>query len=110
MVAREEEFTFKGENIELRGNKGYDIYLDDEQIGTIEGDYCFLESIHIEPSKRNQGFGTEAVRLFVEIAESSGCDKITTSSVLHSGMEHILENKHDFELTNEDNMRFTKKL
>lgn len=110
MVAKEEQFTFEGEYIELRGNKGYDIYLDDEQIGTIEGDYCFLESIHIEPDKRNQGFGTEAVGLFIEIAKSSGCDTITTSSVLHSGMEHILENKHDFELTDGENMRFKKEL
>lgn len=110
MTAKEKEIVIEGENIELRGNKGYDIYLDNEQIGVIEGSYCFLESIHIRADKRNQGFGTESMRLFIEISRNANCDKIKTSSVLNAGMEHILKNKFNFELKDEKNNRFEKKL
>lgn len=94
---QEEQLTISGDTVELRGNKGYDIYVNNTQIGVIEGDYCFLQSIQIDAEHRNKGYGTEAVRLFIELARQAGCDTIKTSAVLHSGLEHILVNKFDFE-------------
>jgi N-acetylglutamate synthase-like GNAT family acetyltransferase len=110
MPPKEKEIVVEGNNIELRGNKGYDIYLNDNQIGVIEGSYCYLESINIKPNKRDQGFGTEAVKLFIKIARKANCDEIKTSSVLNSGMEHILTNKFNFNRINEESNRFRKKL
>lgn len=110
MPPKEKEIIIEGENIELRGNIGYDIYLDNEQIGVIEGSQCFLDSIHIKAKERRNGFGTEAVKLFINVAEKANCDEIRTSTVLNSAMEHILTKKFNFEPTDEDRNAFKKKL
>ena len=86
-----EETAISGEHIELRGSGNYEIYLDTTLIGHLEiGNDCTLHDIGIEPQYRGEGYGREAIELFIELAKKANCDTIKTTVVLHGAVKHVL--------------------
>lgn len=76
--------------IEKVEGSGYEIRVNGEEIGYIESNQNFLTQIEIFPDYRGHGYGTEAVRQFVEKQREAGATYVETSSVVSSQMEAIV--------------------
>lgn len=104
-----EEIIRSGDTIELRGLGSYNIYLEDKLIGHLETQSnCKLMDIQIDSEYRGNGYGREAIELFIEIAEEANCSTISTSAVLHGAVQHVLED-NGFTM-NPDTRRYKKEI
>jgi len=70
---------------------GYDILLDGDAIGVIEGFPGMIEHLMIRGQWENMGAGRAALNEFVSLSQELGISEITTNNPVHDAMEHILK-------------------
>lgn len=69
---------------------GYDILVDGERAGAIEGIPGRLEYIEIEMHWEGKGVARAALDRFAELSRDRGVSELTTNNTTHPAMEHIL--------------------
>ena len=67
----------------------YDVFLEDEIIGYIEGSSGYLLMIDIEETYQGKGYGTAALQQFITLEIAAGAETIETSTITSPAMEHI---------------------
>lgn len=70
---------------------GYNIRVNGENAGFIEGIPGMLEHIEVEMHWEDKGVARAALNEFIELSQEHGESEVTTSNVVHPAMEHILE-------------------
>ena len=70
---------------------GYDIRVDGERVGSIEGILGELEYLVVEPHCQDKGIARAALNEFVSLSRLNGFSEVTTNNAIHPAMEHILE-------------------
>lgn len=70
---------------------GYDIIIDGEVYGIIESHENTLKDIEIDEKKRGEGYGKKAVEKWVDIKREEGYYIVSTTTVISTPMENILE-------------------
>lgn len=72
---------------------GYNILLNGEYVGAIEGVPGKMEMIEVELHLRDKGIARAAVNEFIAVSQAHGVSEVTTNNVMHPAMEHILESE-----------------
>lgn len=70
---------------------GYDIYVDGDCAGAIEGVPGRIEYLLIEPYMEGKGVARAALHEFIHLSRAHGASEITTNNVVNPAMEHILK-------------------
>jgi hypothetical protein len=70
---------------------GYDIRVQGEYAGGIEGYPGYLEYIEIDLLWEDKGVARAGLNKLIELSKKEACSKITTTNAMHPAMEHILE-------------------
>lgn len=91
-------------SLKFRGGIIY-IVLEDEIIGKIDCTYETLENMQIDKEYRDNGYGTEALSQYVNLAKENNFRYIRTTPVLSEAMETILR-KQGFEPCEDNNTEF----
>jgi GNAT superfamily N-acetyltransferase len=76
-----------------KGTLGYNILLNGEYVGAIEGFPGKMEMIEVELHLQDKGIGRAAVNEFIALSQAHGVSEVTTNNVMHPAMEHILESE-----------------
>ncbi|AXG10855.1 hypothetical protein [Haloplanus rubicundus] len=87
---------------------GYDILLNGERVGAIEGVPGKIEHIDVKLHLQDKGIGRAAFNEFIALSQAHGVSEVTTNNVMHPAMEHILESE-GFEERSEE-MGWTKEI
>jgi GNAT superfamily N-acetyltransferase len=78
-------------SVTLNGAAGtYDILVDGEMVGYIEGNTGTLLQIDVLEEHQGNGYGTAAVRQFIERARRASVERVETSAVVSPAMESIV--------------------
>jgi len=84
--------TVQPEDISLtEGVLGYNILVEGEHAGTIEGYPGHLEYIEIEMHWEGKGVARSSLRKLMELSRAHGETTLETNNAVHPAMEHILE-------------------
>lgn len=75
----------------VEGIIGYQIHVDGEYAGAIEGVPGKLQHFVVEMHWQGKGVGRAALQEFVELSAEHGESEVVTNNVMHDAMEHILE-------------------
>jgi predicted acetyltransferase len=75
----------------VEGIGGYQILVDGEYAGAIEGVPGKLHDFVVEMHWREKGVGRAALQKFVEFSAECWKSEVVTNNVMHDAMEHILE-------------------
>jgi len=75
------------------GMLGYNILLNGEYVGAIEGIPGEIHFIEVEHPLQGKGIGRAAVNEFIALSQAHGVSEVTTNNVTHPAMEHILESE-----------------
>lgn len=67
------------------------IIVDDEEVGTLLFEENHLEKIEIDSEYQGNGYGTAAIRQFIDRTRSNGSDRITTTPATSNAIIHIFE-------------------
>ena len=73
------------------GTLGYNILVQGEHVGAIEGNPGHLEYIEIEMHWERKGVARSALRKLMELSRLHGEPKLETNNAVHPAMAHILE-------------------
>jgi hypothetical protein len=86
----------------VEGELGYNILVDGERAGSIEGTPGQLEYIVIDvPKWEGCGVARAAVQSFVNLSRAANCETVTISNTTHPAAAHILETE-GFEQSHDD--------
>jgi len=92
MTAADDVNTVDPEAVSLtEAMLGYDILVDGEYAGAIEGVSGELEYLTVELHWEDKGVGRAALNEFIELSLIEGCSEVSTNNATHPAMEHILE-------------------
>jgi GNAT superfamily N-acetyltransferase len=70
---------------------GFNIYVEGENVGSIEGMLGKLEYLVVDLHWQDKGVARAALKEFLTICEECGIKQVTTNNAIHPAMEHILE-------------------
>jgi GNAT superfamily N-acetyltransferase len=70
---------------------GYNILVDGEFVGSIEGIPGRIEYLVVQPNWQGKGIARTALNEFVSLSRKQGASKVTTNNAIHDAMEHILK-------------------
>lgn len=70
---------------------GYNILVDGENAGAIEGVPGQLEYITVQIHWEDKGVARAALNKFIELSRAEGSSEVTTNNTTHPAMEHILK-------------------
>jgi len=73
------------------GTLGYNILVEGEHVGAIEGVPGHLEHIEVELHWEGKGVGRAALKAFIDLSREQGVSEVTTNNAVHPAMEHILK-------------------
>lgn len=73
------------------GVLGYNILVDGEYVGAIEGVPGELEYIEVEMHLEGKGVARAALDEFIALSGAHGISEVTTNNAVHPAMEHVLE-------------------
>lgn len=73
------------------GMLGYDILVEGESAGAIEGVPGHLEYIEVDMHWKGKGVGRAALNAFIDLSREQGVSEVTTNNAVHPAMEHILK-------------------
>jgi GNAT superfamily N-acetyltransferase len=76
-----------------KGTLGYNILLNGERVGAIEGVPGKIEHIEVKLHLQDKGIGRAAFNEFIALSQAHGLSEVTTNNVMHPAMEHILESE-----------------
>lgn len=83
------------------GPTTYDIVLEDgTTVGFIKGSLSTLTQIDIKKKYRGEGYGTDALEEYIQLAQENGEEVIETTTVINPIFENILQS-YGFEQTDE---------
>lgn len=80
---------------------GYDILVNGERVGAIEGRLGYLEHIEVEMHWEGKGVARAALNEFISLSREHGETTVTTNNATHPAMEHILETEGFEESSND---------
>lgn len=80
---------------------GYNILVEGERTGAIEGVPGSLEHIEVEMHWEGKGVARAALNEFISLSREHGETTVTTNNATHPAMEHILETE-GFEQSSDD--------
>lgn len=73
------------------GMSGYNILVDGEYVGAIEGLPGKIEHIEVEMHWEGKGVARAAFDGFIALSRAHGVSEVTTNNAVNPAMEHILE-------------------
>jgi GNAT superfamily N-acetyltransferase len=92
MTAADDVNTVDPEAVSLtEAMLGYDILVDGEYAGAIEGVPGELEYLTVELHWEDKGVARAALNEFIELSRTDGFSEVSTNNATHPAMEHILE-------------------
>ncbi|MFC7018555.1 MULTISPECIES: GNAT family N-acetyltransferase [Haloarcula] len=65
------------------------ILVDGDEVGKFTREENHLKKIEVIPEERNQGYATEALRQYLDIVESRGFDRVTTTPATTPVIRHV---------------------
>lgn len=83
------------------GLLGYNIRIDGEHAGAIEGIPGHLEYIELELHWEGKGVARAAINEFIDLSLAHGATEVTATNATHPAMGHILETE-EFEEQHDD--------
>ncbi|WP_255149774.1 GNAT family N-acetyltransferase [Halorarius halobius] len=69
----------------------YDLLKNGEKIGRFRYVENHLESIEVNPDNRGEGYGTEALKVWIESCKEEGYSEVTTTPATSQEMKYILK-------------------
>ena len=70
---------------------GYNILVDGERVGAIEGVPGSLEHIEVDMHWEGKGIARTALNEFISLSQEQGETTVSTNNATHPAMEHILK-------------------
>jgi GNAT superfamily N-acetyltransferase len=80
---------------------GYDILVQGQDAGAIEGVPGNLEYLMVHPHWEDNGVARAALKKFIDLSRDNSESKVNTNNTVHPAMKHILETEGFVEQTND---------